>query len=117
MVANLLHFMVLEKELETFQRELPNLLADEGKFAVVFGDQILGIYTSYEDALTIGYEKCGLKPFLVKEIRAIEQVRYFIREVRFLYGRSLRYGLGNFRFRIGLLVGEVARRIDFPRRR
>ena len=66
MATNLLHFMALEKELETFQRELPNLLADEGKFAVVSADQILGIYTSYEDALAIGYEKCGLKPFLVK---------------------------------------------------
>jgi hypothetical protein len=81
--THLLHFMVLEKELETFQRELPNLLADEGKFAVVSGDQILGIYTSYEDALAIGYEKCSLKPFLVKEIRAIEQVRYFSRDLTF----------------------------------
>ena len=75
--------MALDKELETFHRELPNLLANEGKFAVVSGDQILGVYTSYEDALTIGYEKCGLKPFLVKEIRAIEEVRFLSRDLTF----------------------------------
>jgi hypothetical protein len=60
--------MALEKELESFQRELPNLLAEEGKFVVVSGDQVVGAYTSYEDALKVGYEKFGLKPFLVKKI-------------------------------------------------
>jgi hypothetical protein len=30
--------MALEKELQTFQRELPNLLANEGKFVVISGD-------------------------------------------------------------------------------
>lgn len=77
--------MALEKELETLRRELPNLLANggEGKFVVVFEDRIVGIYTSYEDALAIGYEKCGLKPFLVKKIQAVEQVQYFSRDLAF----------------------------------
>jgi hypothetical protein len=75
--------MALEKELATFQRELPNLLAEEGKFVVVSGDEVMGTYTSYEDALKIGYEKCGLKPFLVKKIQAIEQVQYFSRDLAF----------------------------------
>jgi hypothetical protein len=43
-------------------------LAEEGKFVVVSGDQVVGAYTSYEDALKVGYEKFGLKPFLVKKI-------------------------------------------------
>jgi hypothetical protein len=63
--------MALEKELETFKRELPNLLAQEGKYVVVSGDDIVGVFAAYEDALTVGYEKCGLKPFLVKKIQAI----------------------------------------------
>jgi hypothetical protein len=75
--------MALEAELETFHRELPNLLAEEGKFVVVSGDQVVGTYTSYEDALKIGYEKCGLKPFLVKKIQALEQVQYFSRDLAF----------------------------------
>lgn len=75
--------MALEKELETFNRELPNLLAEEGKYAVIAGDQIMGVYVSYEDALKVGYEKCELKPFLVKKIQAIEQVQFFTRDLVF----------------------------------
>jgi hypothetical protein len=75
--------MALEKELQTFDRELPNLLAEEGKFVVISGDQVVGIYVSYEDAIKVGYEKCGLKPFLVKRIQAVEQVQYFSRDLAF----------------------------------
>lgn len=75
--------MALEKELETFKRELPNLLAEEGKFVVISGDQVAGIYVSYEDALKVAYEKCGLTPFLVKKIQAVEQVQYFSRDLAF----------------------------------
>ena len=75
--------MALENELETFKRELPNLLAQEGKFVVICGDQVVGIYVSYEDALKVGYEKCGLKSFLVKKIQAVEQVQYFSRGLDF----------------------------------
>ena len=73
--------MALEKELETFKRELPNLLANEGKYAIVAGDSIIGIFATYEDALTRGYAECGLKPFLVKKIQTIEQVQYFSRDL------------------------------------
>jgi hypothetical protein len=75
--------MALEQELETFKRELPNLLAREGNFVVICGDQVTGIYSSYEDALKVGYDKCGLKPFLVKKIQAVEQVQYFSRDLGF----------------------------------
>ncbi len=75
--------MALEKELETLKRELPNLLADEGKYVVVSGDQILGTYAAYEDALMVGYDKCGLKPFLVKKIQSVEQVQFFSRDLCF----------------------------------
>ena len=75
--------MALEKELQTFKRELPNLLAQEGKFVVICGDQITGIYVTYEDDLKVGYDKCGLNPFLVKKIQAVEQVQYFTRDLDF----------------------------------
>jgi hypothetical protein len=73
--------MALEKELETYKCELPNLLTEEGKYAVIFGERVIGVYVSYEDALAVGYEKCGLKPFLVKKIEVIEQVQYFTRDL------------------------------------
>ena len=73
--------MPLSLELETFEKLKPKLLADEGKYAVIKGDVLLGVYSNYEDALKIGYEKSGLEPFLVKKISAIEPVNYFTRDV------------------------------------
>ena len=75
--------MALEKEIETFNRELPNLLGEQGKFVVIHESQVIGVFVSYEDALKMGYEKCGLKPFLVKKIQAVEQVQYFSRDLQF----------------------------------
>lgn len=62
----------LKTELETFEAMKSGLLQHEGKFAVISGKDLLGVYSSYEDALKIGYEKCGLKRFLVKKIQAVE---------------------------------------------
>jgi hypothetical protein len=76
--------MALEKEIETYNRELKSLLLHEGKFVVISVDQVLGIYSTYEDAIKIGYEKCGMKPFLVKKVQAIEQVQYFSRDLEFV---------------------------------
>ena len=77
--------MALEKELETFKRELSNLLAQsgEGKFVVICGEEVTGIYEAYGDAIKVGYEKCGLNPFLVKKIQAVEQVQFFSRDLEF----------------------------------
>ncbi|MGX6566832.1 hypothetical protein [Cupriavidus necator] len=71
----------LELELATYQRELPNLLALEGKFVLIKGSEIVGTYDSYADALQTGYEKFKLDPFLVKQISHTEQVSYFTREL------------------------------------
>ncbi len=71
----------LEKELETYKKNLPSLIADEGKFVVIQGSEILGVFGTYEDALTAGYKKFGIKPFLVKKIMAVEQVQYFTRDI------------------------------------
>jgi hypothetical protein len=73
--------MALEKELQTYQRELSSLLANEGQFVVVSGDNVLGLFSNYEDALKIAYEKCGTNPFLIKKIQAIEQVQHFSRSL------------------------------------
>jgi hypothetical protein len=75
--------MALEKEVETYNRESAKFADQEGRFAVIQGDNVVGIYVSYEDALKIGYEKCGLKPFLVKKIQSVEQVQFFSRDLCF----------------------------------
>lgn len=72
---------MLERELETYKRLLPSLLQTQGGFAVITGDDLLGVYVSYEDALKVGYDKCGLTPFLVKKIAQNETVAYFTRSL------------------------------------
>jgi hypothetical protein len=71
--------MALEKELETYKAKLSELTEHEGKFVLIKGDDVAGVYTSYDDALQEGYEKFGLGPFLVKQIHALEQVQFISR--------------------------------------
>jgi hypothetical protein len=75
--------MALEKEIETYNRELARLTDQEGQFVVIQGEAIIGVYVSYEDALKLAYEKCGLKSFLVKKIQSVEQVQFFSRDLGF----------------------------------
>ena len=74
--------MALEKELETYKNKLSELTAQEGKYVLIQGDNIVDTYTSYEDAMKEGYAKFKLDtPFLVKQIRSIEQVQFISRLV------------------------------------
>ena len=73
--------MALEKELQTYEKLKPTLLAEAGKFAVISSEELLGVYETYDDALKIGYEKCKLNPFLVKRIQAVEPVNFFTRAI------------------------------------
>lgn len=73
--------MALERELAIYKQRLPELKQDEGKYALVHGDDFLEVYTSYEDAIKEGYNKFKLEPFLVKEIHATEQAQFISRIV------------------------------------
>jgi len=72
----------LQTELKTYEERKQTLLADEGKFVVIHGNEIIGIYATYEDALKVGYEKCKLAPFLVKKIQAVEPVNFVSRDLQ-----------------------------------
>lgn len=64
-------FFALEKELRTYRRELPRLLAEgEGKFAIIHDQEVAGTWDTYEDALQAGFDRYQLTPFLVKKIAA-----------------------------------------------
>ena len=73
--------MALEKELETYRQKLSELREKEGKFALVHGDEVADVFSSYEDALKEGYRKYGLEPFLVKKIEVEEKVQFISRFV------------------------------------
>lgn len=67
----------IKEELETFNRRLPELLAQhQGKYALIKGTDV-EIRASYEDALAAGYKRFGLKVgFLVKPIIAAERATF-----------------------------------------
>ena len=73
--------MALEKELETYKARLAELATNEGKFVLISGDKVTGIFDTYADAIKEGYAKFGLAPFLVKQIQAIERVQFVSRFV------------------------------------
>lgn len=65
----------LKTELETFAQSRDRLVREsEGKFVVIHGTDVAGVWDTYPDALSAGYQKFGLRPFLVKQIERFEQV-------------------------------------------
>ncbi len=80
MLAKMTTQQNLDRELATYARELPSLLKDEGRYALIAGDAVLGVFESYNDALARGYEIAKTEPFLVKKISAVETIAYFSRE-------------------------------------
>lgn len=71
--------MALEVELRTYQAARDELFRDQGKYVLIQGSRILGVYVAYEDALKAGYEKAGKDDFLVKKIEASETVHTITR--------------------------------------
>ena len=77
--------MALEAEQDTFRRVLATLLREPGNrglFALVRGDEVAGLYPTFEAALSAGYDRFGLDPFLVKEVSDTAEPRYFSRNLR-----------------------------------
>jgi hypothetical protein len=73
---------LLEKELATYERHKEELvLANEGRFVLIHGDAVAGVWDTYKDALAAGYAQFGLKPFLIKQIQGIERVLFFTRNL------------------------------------
>lgn len=73
--------MALEKELATYKARLDELKPDAGRFVLIHGDDVIGTFSSYDDALREGYAKFVLAPFLVKRIDATEQAHFISRFV------------------------------------
>jgi hypothetical protein len=81
MQAERTHVTDLSDEIGTYNRLLPKLLAQQGKFVLIKGSEQAGTFDSYQDALAAGYAKFQLQPFLVKQIVPAERVSYFTRDL------------------------------------
>lgn len=61
----------LEREMRTYFRELPRLIAQghEGRYALIRDDELLSIWDTLDEAATAGYDKFGLEHFMTQKIR------------------------------------------------
>lgn len=67
--------MVLEKEYELFASVKDELLKHhEGKFALIYGSDLVGIWDSQESAYSDGIERFGNVSFLIKRIIADDAI-------------------------------------------
>ncbi len=74
---------MFERETQTYQDHLEKLLAKEGKYVLIKGEDIIDTFDTYKDALKVAYDRFGLESdFLVKQISASEQIVHFSRDIQ-----------------------------------
>lgn len=60
---------MLEQELRYFEAQKKEWLQHyKGQFALIKGEELLGTFTSSEEAFDAGIEKVGNQPFLIKQV-------------------------------------------------
>jgi hypothetical protein len=59
-----------QQERATYEAHKAELIKDEGRYVVIKGDEVAGVWPSYESALDGGYGRFGPVPFFVKQITA-----------------------------------------------
>jgi hypothetical protein len=72
---------MIAREWDTYRREVGRLLADghEGRFALIKGDQVVGLFDSREEAKAAGSARFLLEPYLIQQIRTHEPLYHHIR--------------------------------------
>lgn len=77
--------MALEREMETFRRELSDLLKTESnrdRFVLIKGDAVYGVWDTRNEAENAGWDRFGLfEQFLAKKITDHEEPVYFSRNL------------------------------------
>ncbi len=68
-----------KKDLKFYREKLPEWAEHEGKYALIHDQRLVDFYSSYDDAIKIGYSKFGLQPFLVKQVQTLEQIQFISR--------------------------------------
>lgn len=69
---------LLKEELETYWKNKKKLVDESnGRYVLIKGTSIIGIYESEKDALQDGITRFGNVPFLVKKIEEVEQVQHY----------------------------------------
>lgn len=68
----------LEKEMMTFEQQLPSLLGEHrGQFVLIKDARIVDTFASLDDALKRGYEEFETAPFLVQQVLEVDMPQNF----------------------------------------
>lgn len=75
--------LAIRREIATYRRELPRLLAEghEGRFVLIQGDQVISLWDTFEDAYQAGVQQFSLGPFLAQPLDARDLTRTFPKEL------------------------------------
>jgi len=69
----------LDAELKTYEDHRDELLGTaEGKFILIHGAEVVGVFDAESDAIREGYERFGNVPFLVKRVERVETAQNFV---------------------------------------
>ncbi len=67
----------IDRELATYEREMARLLREaRGKFVLIVGDDVLGVFDSQLDAIDEGWKRFPRRPLLTKQITEEDEVVY-----------------------------------------
>lgn len=66
----------LSVELETYHKSVERWSEHVGKYVLISGSDVIGFFSSYSDAIKAGYDRFKLDPFLVRQVRIVEQIHY-----------------------------------------
>jgi hypothetical protein len=72
----------LAAELDVFEAHLPDWLDREGQHVLIKGQEVVGFFSTRDEALMTGYTRFGIVSFLVKQIAQVEPV-YNLTHVEF----------------------------------
>jgi hypothetical protein len=67
----------LAEERASYRDRLPELVRKhEGRFVLIKGQNVIGVFSDRSTALQEGYSRFGVVPFLVRQVAASEPVVY-----------------------------------------
>ena len=67
--------MELERELRYFESIKDDLLKRyDGKYVLIKGENLIDVFSSFEDAYKEGVKRFGNSPFLIKKVEKIEPI-------------------------------------------
>lgn len=65
------HAGKLKEEVRTLRRNLKEILKHHDEWVLIRGKKVVGFFKSFSAGITEGYERFGLKEFMVKSVNSI----------------------------------------------